>query len=412
MIFDDLSLSEGLLGKIKKLNFSQCTPIQEKTLPITLQGKDVAGQAQTGTGKTAAFLIALFNRLLSLPFPAQDPLAPRALIIAPTRELAVQIQQDAISLNPDDRFKIHAVYGGMDYEKQQNQFKQGVDILIGTPGRLIDFYKQKNFNLKSIQVLVIDEADRMFDMGFIPDLRYLLRKIPPYHQRQTLLFSATLNFKVMELAYEHMNNPVKVEVSPDQLTADRVQQTLFHVEKSKKFFLLQGLLEKKGMDRVLIFINTKQAGEEICNRLQRREKSVEAITGDIPQTKRLKILSDFKNGKLNFLVATDVASRGLHIEGVTHVINYDVPQDPEDYVHRIGRTARAGAQGVAITLACEEYVYGLEAIEKYINQKIPVEWAEDNLFIDLPHAPFRGKKSHPPPVRKKSQFKSRPRPAS
>ena len=204
---------------------------------------------------------------------------------------------------------------------------------------------------------------------------------------------------------------MKVEVSPDQLTADRVQQTLYHVEKTKKFFLLQGLLEKKGMDRVLIFINTKQAGELICNRLQRREKSVEAITGDIPQVKRLKILNDFKNGKLNFLVATDVASRGLHIEGVTHVINYDVPQDPEDYVHRIGRTARAGAQGVAITLACDEYVYGLEAIEKYINQKIPVEWAEDDLFIDLPHTPFRGKKNHPPPVRKKGQFKARPRPS-
>ncbi|MBI1822992.1 MAG: DEAD/DEAH box helicase [Nitrospirae bacterium] len=409
MLFTDLSLSDGLLRKIKSLNFSQCTPIQEKTLPLTLQGKDVAGQAQTGTGKTAAFLIALFNRLQTLPKRSSEEGSPLSLVIAPTRELVLQIKQDALHLNPDDQFKIHAVFGGMDYEKQLNQFKEGVDLLIGTPGRLIDYFKQKCYHLKSIKILVIDEADRMFDMGFIPDLRYLLRKATPYHQRQTLLFSATLNFKVMELAYEHMNNPEKVVISPEQMTADKVEQILYHVEKSKKFFLLQGLLEKIPSARVLIFVNTKQAGEEICNRLERRGKTVRAITGDIPQIQRVKIMEDFKKGNLNLLVATDVASRGLHIDGVTHVINYDVPQDPEDYVHRIGRTARAGAEGIAITLACEDYVYGLEAIEEYILQKIPVEWAEEDLFLDLPHTPFRGKKKSARPVlnRKRKEFKSR-----
>src|ERR1700693_1861241 len=399
MNFSDLSLSEGLIKKIKLLNFTQCTAIQEKTLPISLQGKDVAGQAQTGTGKTAAFLIALYERLLALPPRVPGDKSPLALIIAPTRELAVQIQKDALALNPEDRFVVHAVFGGMDYEKQQAPFETGVDILVGTPGRLIDFFKQKLYHLKSIKALVIDEADRMFDMGFIPDLRYLIRKAPPYDQRQTLLFSATLNFRVMELAYEHMNNPVKITVTPDQLTAEKVKQVLYHVERKKKILLLQGLLKKLEMTRVLIFINTKQAGEELVNRLERRGFSVRAITGDIPQDKRLKILEDFRSGKLPILVATDVASRGLHIDDVTHVINYDVPQDPEDYIHRIGRTARAGAEGVAITLACEEYVLNLEAIEALINQKIPLEWADDDMFVDLPHDPFVGKKHvrRPPP---------------
>lgn len=411
MLFTDLSLSEGLLRKIKGLNFTQCTPIQEKTLPHSLQGKDVAGQAQTGTGKTAAFLVAIFSRLQNLPKKSQETGSPLALVIAPTRELALQIKQDALNLNPDDHFRIHAVFGGMDYGKQLNQFKEGVDILIGTPGRLIDYYKQKCYHLRSIKILVIDEADRMFDMGFIPDLRYLLKKAPPYYQRQTLLFSATLNFRVMELAYEHMNNPVKVEVFPEQVTADKVQQILYHVERARKFYLLQGLLEKVKTGRVLIFVNTKQAGEELCNRLERRGKSVRAITGDIPQFQRMKIMDDFKSGKLNILVATDVASRGLHIDGVTHVINYDLPQDPEDYVHRIGRTARAGAEGIAITLACEDYVYGLEAIEDYILQKIPVQWAEEDLFMDLPHTPFRGKKKSSHPLQHKKnknrEFKTR-----
>lgn len=412
MNFSDLSLSEGLIKKIKLLNFTQCTAIQEKTLPISLQGKDVAGQAQTGTGKTAAFLIALYERLLALPARLPGDKSPLALIIAPTRELAVQIQKDALALNPDDRFVVHAVFGGMDYEKQQAPFETGVDILVGTPGRLIDFFKQKLYHLKSIKALVIDEADRMFDMGFIPDLRYLMRKAPPFDQRQTFLFSATLNFRVMELAYEHMNNPVKITVTPDQLTAEKVKQVLYHVERKKKILLLQGLLKKLEMKRVLIFINTKQAGEELVNRLERRGFTVRAITGDIPQDKRLKILEDFRSGKLPILVATDVASRGLHIDDVTHVINYDVPQDPEDYIHRIGRTARAGAEGMAITLACEEYVLNLEAIEELINQKIPVEWPDDDMFVDLPHEPFAGKKHvrRPPPGNAPRRTNSRERP--
>jgi len=380
MKFTELNLPEQVLLGIADTGFTECTPIQEKALPPALAGKDVAGQAQTGTGKTAAFLISLFTRLLK-----QEKIGtehhPRALILAPTRELVVQIEKDAQQLGKHTGFTIQAIYGGVDYMKQKNALKEGVDIVIGTPGRLIDYLKQKVYSLKNIEALVIDEADRMFDMGFIADLRFILRRLPPFDERQNLMFSATLNQRVMELAYEFMNVPEKVAVTPEQMTAERVEQVIYHVSRKEKFPLLLGLLRKEGMERTMIFVNTKREAEFLFDRLNVNDFPARVISGDVEQRKRLRILEDFKSGKLPIMIATDVASRGLHIDGVSHVINYDLPQDAEDYVHRIGRTARAGAEGKAISLADEDGALYLEDIHEYIKERIPVEWAEDELFV-------------------------------
>ncbi len=378
MRFDELPIPQLVLQGISKAGFSVCTPIQEHTLPITLTGTDIAGQAQTGTGKTAAFLISLFTRLLANERPAGRP---RALILAPTRELVVQIESDAKQLGVDCGFVVQAIYGGVDYMKQKNALLDGADIVVGTPGRLIDYLKQKIYSLKDIEVLVIDEADRMFDLGFIADLRFILRKLPPFEKRQNLMFSATLNPRVMELAYEFMNSPTKVSVTPESMTAERVEQVLYHCSRKEKFSLLLGLLRREGMARTMIFINTKREAEHLHNLLNANNFPAKVISGDVEQRKRMKILDDFKDGTLPILIATDVASRGLHIDGVSHVINYDLPQDCEDYVHRIGRTARAGAEGKAISLADEDGAFFLEAIEEYIKTKIPTEWADDELYV-------------------------------
>jgi ATP-dependent RNA helicase RhlB len=381
MDFNELNLPEALLKGIDEAGFSSCTPIQEHTLPISLTGKDIAGQAQTGTGKTAAFLITLFTRLMNNSGNKTGK-HPRALILAPTRELVVQIEQDAQLLGRHCGLTIQAIYGGVDYMKQRDALRDGADVIIGTPGRLIDYLKQKVYSLKEVEMLVIDEADRMFDMGFIADLRFILRRLPPFDQRQNLLFSATLNLRVMELAYEFMNSPEKVSVTPERMTAENVEQVLYHASRKEKFPLLLGLLRREGMERTMIFINTKREGEYLHDRLNANGFPCRLISGDVEQKKRLRILEDFKEGKLPILIATDVASRGLHIDGVSHVVNYDLPQDCEDYVHRIGRTARAGAEGKAISLADEDGVLYLEAIEEYIKGKIPVEWAEDDLFVN------------------------------
>lgn len=380
MYFSDLTLPDQVRQGIDDAGFSSCTPIQEQTLPIALTGKDVAGQAQTGTGKTAAFLVALFTRLLGRERRG-DIRSPRALILAPTRELVVQIETDAQLLGAHCGFSIQAIYGGVDYMLQKNALKDGADVIIGTPGRLIDYLKQKVYSLSHIEMLVIDEADRMFDMGFIADLRFILRRLPSYDQRQNLMFSATLNQRVMELAYEFMNLPEKVAVTPNQLTAERIGQVMYHVGRKEKFGLLLGLLRKEGMARTMIFVNTKREAEFLFDRLNANEFPSRVLSGDVEQRKRLKILEDFKAGRLPILIATDVASRGLHIDGVSHVINYDVPQDPEDYVHRIGRTARAGADGKAITLADEDGAFHVEPVIEYIRMKIPVVWADDELFV-------------------------------
>jgi len=385
--FDSFDLPPEVRAGIERAGFTRCTPIQEKVLPLALAGRDVAGQAQTGTGKTAAFLITIFTRLLVHGRPGR-PAAPRALVIAPTRELVVQITADARLLGHATPFTIHAVYGGIDYRKQRADVQAGVDVLIGTPGRLIDYFKQRVYDLRSVEILVIDEADRMFDMGFIKDLRYLLRQLPSYDRRQSMLFSATLTHDVMELAYVFMNDAVRVSVTPEQVTAEKVEHLVYHVGVHEKMPLLLGLLRRESDARVLVFVNMRRSAERLVRTLEANGFTAAAITGDVDQRRRLKVLTDFKEGRLPILVATDVASRGLHIEGVTHVVNYDLPLDAEDYVHRVGRTARAGASGRAISLACEDYVEGLEPIERYIGFKLPFEVPEDDMLVHpVHHAP-------------------------
>jgi len=372
LTFDSLIIPESVKRGIAEQGFTRATPIQAQTLPIALAGRDVAGQAQTGTGKTAAFLIALFNRLLTDSGAPNRPVnAPRAIVIAPTRELAVQIHSDAEAIGKYTGLKLAIVFGGVDYEKQRRILEEGVDVLIGTPGRIIDYFKQHVFDLRHIQVAVMDEADRMFDLGFIKDIRFILRRMPHPTLRLTMMFSATLSHRVMELAYEHMNNPELIRIEPDKMTVDRVTQVLYFPSSEEKIPLLMGLLRRIDARRTMVFVNTKRVAEVLERTLTANGFVAQALSGDVPQTKRLKMMRDFHNGDIAVLIATDVASRGLHIPDVSHVFNFDLPNDAEDYVHRIGRTARAGAEGDAISFGCEEYAISLPDIERYIGHQIP-----------------------------------------
>jgi ATP-dependent RNA helicase RhlB len=374
--FDDMKLDERVRAGIRELGFTTPTEIQKKSLPYTLSGYDLIGQAQTGTGKTAAFLITIFNRLLASSSKG-GPL-PRALIIAPTRELAVQIEREAHDLGARTGITATAIFGGVDYREQADTLRKGVDIVVGTPGRLIDYMKQGVLKTSGIEILVIDEADRLLDMGFIKDLRFVLKKLPLFTERQTLLFSATITFSVVEATYHFMKIPVEVSATPESITVEEVTQQLYHVGKREKFRLLLGLIGKIDSSKILIFSNTKSGVTMIKERLTRNGFSAQALSGDIPQRKRLKILERFMKGEIRALIGTDVASRGLHIEDVDCVILYDLPQNPEDYVHRIGRTARAGKSGLAISLASEDDAYYLEPIERLIDQKIPYRVAEES----------------------------------
>jgi ATP-dependent RNA helicase RhlB len=388
-----LDLPPEVRRGIVDAGFTHCTPIQASTLPLALTGRDVAGQAQTGTGKTAAFLIATFTRLLRQTAPvSSDNPCPRALIIAPTRELVIQIRAEAEQLGKHCGFGIHAVYGGVDYVKQLDRLKEGVDILVGTPGRLIDYFKQRAYRLDDTEILVIDEADRMFDMGFIDDIRYLVRRLPPPGRRQSFLYSATLSQRVLELAYEHMERVERIAVAEDKVTAENVEQRVLHVGQHEKLPALLGVLAREKPDRGMIFVNTRRMASRLADQLHAEGYAAGALAGDIDQRKRIRLLDAFKNGEIQLLVATDVASRGLHIEAVSHVFNYDLPQDPEDYVHRIGRTARAGASGKAYSFACEQYVYSLEAIESFIGHGIPHEFPDDSLLIRPKTLPRRPRK--------------------
>lgn len=376
--FGDFELPNEVLAGLDDTGFKFCTPIQAQALPVALTGKDVAGQAQTGTGKTAAFLTAALVRLLKRKQKRAG--MPSALIIAPTRELAIQVYEDAVSLARHTDLTMALAIGGIDYGKQADAIRKGPDIVICTPGRIIDYLKQGIFRTNRIEILVIDEADRLFDLGFIKDLRYLLRRLPDYTKRQTMLFSATLSYRVLELTYDFMNLPEFISVTPEEVTVDRIEQSLFHVGRDEKMTLLLGLLEKEDWSRVLIFVNTKAGVEWVAKKLQGNGLPAEGITGDLPQPKRLRLMESFKDDRLKILVATDVASRGIHVEDISHVINYDLPQDIENYVHRIGRTARAGKEGRAISFACEDYVFHLEPLEELLGYKIPVVWPEENLF--------------------------------
>ncbi len=377
--FDSFPLPPEILRGLADAGFEYCTPIQAEALPVLLAGRDVAGQAHTGTGKTAAFLVTVLAGLLGRE---ERPSLPQALILAPTRELSRQIVEEARLLGRYTGLSLLEVVGGIDYKEQAEDLRKGVDIVIGTPGRIIDYYKQGIFKTREIRYLVIDEADRLLDLGFEKDMRFLLRKLPSYEKRQSMLFSATLSHRVLELTYEFMNLPEFISVVPDKVTVAGIDQSLFHVGSDRKFSLLLGILQRESFSRMLIFVNTKIEAERLARRLQRNGHPAEGITGDLPQRKRFRLMERFKSGEVRILIATDVASRGIHVEDVSHVINYDVPQDPENYVHRIGRTARAGRTGKAITLACEEYVYHLEPLEAFLGFRLPVVWPEDDWFLE------------------------------
>ncbi len=404
--FKQFALDSRLQKVLEEIDFKQCTPIQAECLPLSLQGKDIAGQAQTGTGKTAAFLLSTFHHLLSKPAAKETTL--RALVIAPTRELAIQIHKDAQVFNRYCDLKLALVYGGVDYEKQRDALANGVDILIGTPGRLIDYFKQGVFKFKQVEIIVLDEADRMFDLGFISDIRYMLRRMPAAEKRLNMLFSATLSYRVMELAYEHMNSPTLVKINPEKVTADKVTQLLHHVSNDEKIPLLIGLLKKMDPHRTIVFVNTKRVAEKVWSYLEGNGIHAAILSGDVPQKKRQRLFNEFSNGELQVLVATDLAARGLHIPEVSHVFNYDLPQNAEDYVHRIGRTARAGASGDAISFGCEEYIYSLMEIESLIGYSIPVAPVTEDMLA-TPEPPIKRKhhKSNQPQQKKKRNRRPR-----
>lgn len=404
--FEALNLKPEVLRGIREAGFEKCTPIQAMVLPYSLEGKDVVGKAQTGTGKTAAFLLTFFQRLnVQGARPAargqsQAVAEPLAVVMAPTRELAMQIANDGKTLGQYTGFRFATIIGGVEYDEQLKLLAENPEVVVATPGRLIDFLKSNRLRFQRTQIVVIDEADRMFDMGFYPDIKYLMRKMPPYDRRQTLLFSATMSYRVTELSYEFMNGPVEIDVSPTKITTENVEEALYHVGTDEKLNLLLGLLSEPEAQKIIIFTNTKSGAQWLEFKLRGNGHAAEALIGDFTQQKRLAVVRRFKDGQTKILVATDVASRGLHIDDVTHVVNFDVPEDPENYVHRIGRTARAGRSGKAIIFACERFVENLPRLEEYVSHKIPVQWYEDHqLKPDMAGIYRREKKPHGQPHR-------------
>lgn len=394
--FQDLDLPADILHAIADLNFRYCTPIQAEILPLTLAGRDMAGQAQTGTGKTAAFLLGAFTHFIKNPKGAPKPGSPRALILAPTRELAMQIRDDAEKLAKHTPFTTVAIYGGIDYEKQRRMLDRPVDIVVATPGRLLDFAQQNVLNLRNVEILVIDEADRMLDMGFIPDVRRIVYKTPPKEKRQTLLFSATLDDEVMRLASAWMINPGKVEIAPDHTAADTVDQRVYIVTDEQKFALLYNILKKEvGDSSALIFTNRRDQAERLAGKLYSYGFDCAMLSGAVAQNKRQRILADLKEGRTKLVVATDVAGRGIHVDDLTHVVNFNIPQRPDDYVHRIGRTGRAGKKGISVTFACEMESFELPAIEELLGDRLTCIQPEPEM-LQLPE-PVRKEPSRRPP---------------
>lgn len=379
--FHDLALPGEIMHAIADLGFMYCTPIQAQVLPHALAGKNMAGQSQTGTGKTAAFLLAILTRLAgNAAARAAEHRMPRALILAPTRELVIQIAKDAQDLGRYVDMRYSAVYGGMDFGKQERDIESGIDVLAATPGRLLDFTGRKKLRLDRVEILVIDEADRMLDMGFIPDIKRIIRQVPPKEQRQTMLFSATLSKEVMSLAAQWVSDPVVVKVEPEKVAVDTVEQVVYVVSSRDKFNLLCNLLKQREMDRVLVFANRRDEVEYVAKHLNRMGVRCGVLSGAVDQRKRIEVLESFRSGKTRVVIATDVAARGLHIEAISHVINYDLPYEAEDYVHRIGRTARAGAAGVAISLACEEESFVLPEIEAFIGHTLPCKQPDESML--------------------------------
>lgn len=369
--FHDLGLPDSVMHAIADLGFQYCTPIQAESLPSAMAGKDVIGQAQTGTGKSAAFLLNIFKRLIDNPLGERFASEPRALVVAPTRELAMQIGKDAQGLGKYTGLNVVTVVGGMDYDKQRSQLRdEVVDILVATPGRLIDFMRSQDVYLDQVDVLVLDEADRMLDMGFIPDVRRIVKATPPKDERQTMLFSATFNYDVGILIDQWTIDPVRVEIEPEHVATDRVEQKFFLISGSDKYRILLDTLKQDTLERCIIFVNRRDVSRKLCDRLKNDGQKVALLTGEVNQNQRVKTLERFRSGQVNVMVATDVAGRGIHVDGVSHVVNYNLPEDSEDYVHRIGRTGRAGAEGVAISLIDEEDAFTLPELEKYLGKKL------------------------------------------
>lgn len=378
MKFTEFSLHESLLQGIEGAGYVDCTPVQEQVLKSSLEGRDLYVQSQTGTGKTAAYLTSVIQELLT----RGESAGKKALVMVPTRELAVQVQEEAQKLAKFTSLKCASFYGGVGYDKQVASLKKGVDIMIGTPGRVIDLNHGNQMDLSSVAFLVIDEADRMFDMGFYPDLRTLIKVLPSSEQRQTMLFSATLNSYVKNLAWEYTRNPAEITIAAENITVDEIAQELFHVSSDDKMKLLLGIISHEKPESLIVFCNTKKSCEIVAKRLKMNGFESEFIIGDLPQKKRLTIMDKFKAGSIKCLVATDVAARGIDVNDLAMVINYDLPNEAENYVHRIGRTARAGKSGKAFTFCSEQDVYSLPPIERYIEKSIPSCVADESMFAE------------------------------
>ncbi len=400
--FHDFDLPPEIMHAISDMGFLYCTPIQAAMLPHTLQGKDATGRAQTGTGKTAVFALTILMHLFRKQDKIRDRGTPTALVLAPTRELALQIEKETGLLGKYTPFKVAALFGGMDYEKQRRQLSGQVDIVVATPGRLLDFKRQGDLHLSKVEILVIDEADRMLDMGFIPDVQRIIHYTPQKVRRQTMLFSATLTSEVTRFASQWTKDPVTVEIEPEQIEVDSVNQLVYITTIEEKFSLLYNMITQQNLERAIVFTNRRDQARRLTEQLGRRGINCALLSGEIEQRKRVKTLDEFKAGKIRVLVATDVAARGLHVEAVSHVFNYHLPLDPEDYVHRIGRTGRAGASGISVSFASEDDCFQIPAIEKYLGHEIRCEHPDDELLTPPPPA------EAPPPAEHYRQPHARP----
>lgn len=378
--FTDLDIEKAILGACQDLGFEYCTPIQEKALPQTIQKLDLTGKAQTGTGKTAAFLISAINHMLRNPLQHRLPGTPRMLVLAPTRELAIQIHKDAEGLSKYTSLNNIVVFGGMNHEKQRSLLSHPVDILVGTPGRIIDYTRSNDLKLGKAEILVIDEADRMLDMGFIPDVRRIVSRLPDAGKRQTLFFSATFDQKILRLVSSWLVNPIAVEVEPENIVSSLIEQTFYAVTADKKMKLLEWFLKNDKVKRMLIFVNRKDTAQSLTSRLKRKKITCGLLSGDVPQKKRLHILEDFRSGKTKVIVATDVAARGIHVDDVSHVVNYDLPYEADDYVHRIGRTGRAGKTGKSVSFLCEYGSFIVPDLEEVLGHTISSIQPEEEML--------------------------------
>jgi len=415
--FHDFNLPLSVMHGVADQEFQYCTPIQEKALPTVLEGRDLVGKANTGTGKSAVFLIGIFARLLNEGDGRRKKGAPRALVMAPTRELVIQIAKDAVNLGRHTGLRVHAVYGGAKYEAQMNELRERiVDVVIATPGRLIDFANKNVISFKECKILVIDEGDRMLDMGFIPDMRRIIGRIPAKEERQTLLFSATLSDDVRRLAYQWCVKPEYVEAETEQVSVEAIHQRVYLVTSDEKFHVLYNLIKQHPDDRIMVFANMKSDVRKLSERLQRYGIECALLSGDVAQDKRESRLERFRDGKVKVLVATDVAGRGIHIEDISYVVNFTLPYEPEDYVHRIGRTGRAGAEGVSISFACEEGAFVLPEIEAFIGRSLECEVPPEELVVVPPEPAARperaaesksGRRRRPSSGRRRSSSSSR-----